>query len=192
MTIRLMIKKNQYYDSVFLMGVNKRLFEAEGVIESAVLMASEANKQTLTKMGVTDPQLDTATPNDLVVVISGEPQNSMDDLLEQFDQFLEGAATGKSRSSLHTLQDGLDVKPDATLAVISVPGEYAAREARLAVESGLNVFLFSNNVSLEDEIEIKRLAQDRGVLVMGPDCGTSILNGVGIGFANRCGRVRSA
>ncbi len=185
MTIHMMIKKNQYYDSVFLMGVNKRLSEADGVVESAVLMASEANKQTLAKMGVSDLRLDAATPNDLVVVIIGEPQSSMDSLLEQFDQFLEGAATGKSRSSLHTLQDGLDVKPDATLAVISVPGEYAAREARLAVEHGLNVFLFSNNVSLEDEIEIKRLAQNRGVLVMGPDCGTSILNGVGIGFANR-------
>lgn len=185
MAISLMIKKNQYYDSVFLMGVNKRLSEAEGVIESAVLMASDANKQTLTKMGVTDPRLDTATPNDLVVVIIGEPQSSMNDLLESFDIYIEGTAAGKSRSSLHTLQDGLDVKPDATLAVISVPGEYAAREARLAVERGLNVFLFSNNVSLEDEIELKRLAQERGVLVMGPDCGTSILNGVGIGFANR-------
>lgn len=185
MAVSLIIKKNQYYDSVFLMGVNQRLSEAQGVSESAVLMASEANKQTLVGMGIHDPRLEAAQPNDLVVVVASETQKVADDLLEHFDQFLEGAAAGKGRSSLHTLQDGLDIKPNANLAVISVPGEYAAREARLAVEHGLNVFLFSNNVSLEDEIQIKRLAQERGVLVMGPDCGTSIINGVGIGFANR-------
>lgn len=185
MAISLNVKKNQYYDSVFLMGVNKRLSEAEGVIESAVLMASEANKQTLAGMGIQDPRLEAALPNDLVVVVVSDSQATGDRLLEQFDQFLEGAAASKNRSSLHTLEDGLEVKPEANLAVISVPGEYAAREARLAVERGLNVFLFSNNVSLDDEVEIKHLAQERGVLVMGPDCGTSIINGVGIGFANR-------
>ena len=185
MATSLIIKKNQYYDSVFLMGVNKRLSESEGVIQSAVVMGSEENKQTLIEMGIQDPRLQTAQPNDLIVVVAADSQHTADQLLERFDQFLEVSAESKSRSSFHTLQDGLESKPNANLVVISVPGEYAAREARLAVERGLNVFLFSNNVSLDDEIEIKHLAKERGVLVMGPDCGTSILNGVGIGFANR-------
>ncbi len=188
MATSLRIKKNQYYDSVFLMGVNKRLSESEGVSQSMVVMASEANKQMLADLGIQDPRLQTAQPNDLIVVVSADSQKIADQLLEQFDQFLEVSAASKGQSSLHTLQDGLESKPNANLAVISVPGEYAAREARLAVEKGLNVFLFSNNVSLDDEIVIKRLAKDRGVLVMGPDCGTSIINGVGIGFANRVRR----
>ena len=185
MATSLIIKKNQYYDSVFLMGVNKRLTEAEGVTQSVVVMASDANKQTLVDLGFNDPRIQAALPNDLIVVVEAGSQNTADQLLEKFDQFLEVSAASKVQSSLHTLQDGLEAKPNANLAVISVPGEYAAREARQAVERGLNVFLFSNNVSLEDEISVKRLADERGVLVMGPDCGTSILNGVGLGFANR-------
>ena len=148
-------------------------------------MASDANKQTLVDLGFNDPRIQAALPNDLIVVVEAGSQNTADQLLEKFDQFLEVSAASKVQSSLHTLQDGLEAKPNANLAVISVPGEYAAREARQAVERGLNVFLFSNNVSLEDEISVKRLADERGVLVMGPDCGTSILNGVGLGFANR-------
>ena len=188
MATSLMIKKNQYYDSVFLMGVNKRLTDVEGVTQSVVVMASEANKQTLTDLGYQDPRLQTALPNDLIIVVEAVSQKIADQLLEQFDQFLEVSAASKGQSSLHTLQEGLEVKPNANLVVITVPGEYAAREARQAVERGLNVFLFSNNVNLEDEIVIKRLAKERGVLVMGPDCGTSILNGVGIGFANQVRR----
>ena len=188
MATRILIKKNQYYDSVFLMGVNKRLSESDGVTLSVVVMGSEPNKQTLADLGFQDPQLRTAQPNDLIVAVETDDQNTADKLIEQFDSFLEVSAASKVTSNIHTLQDGLEAKPNANLAVISVPGEYAAREARQAVERGLNVFLFSNNVTIEDEIAIKQLASQRGVLVMGPDCGTSIINGVGIGFANRVRR----
>src|SRR6185312_8404405 len=74
--------------------------------------------------------------------------------------------------------------PDARIAVISVPGEFAAAEARQALVEGLHVFLFSDNVSLDDEVQLKRAARERDLLLMGPDCGTAILNGVGFGFAN--------
>jgi len=188
MPSRIMIKKNQYYDSVFLMGVNKRLLEFDGVTLSVVVMGTDPNKQTLADLGFHDPQLLTAQPNDLIVVVESDRQNTADKAIEQFDSFLEISAASKVTTNIHTLQDGLKAKPNANLAVISVPGEYAAREARQAVERGLNVFLFSNNVSIEDEIAIKQLANQRGVLVMGPDCGTSIINGVGIGFANRARR----
>ncbi|HWR66478.1 MAG TPA: acyl-CoA synthetase FdrA [Bellilinea sp.] len=188
MPTRVLIKKNQYYDSVFLMGVNKRLSESDGVALSVVVMGSEPNKQTLADLGFTDPQLLTAQPNDLIVAVESDSQNIADKLIEQFDSFLEVSAVSKASSNIHTLQDGLEANPKANLAVITVPGEYAAREARQAVERGLNVFLFSNNVTIEDEIAIKQLASQREVLVMGPDCGTSIINGVGIGFADRVRR----
>jgi succinyl-CoA synthetase alpha subunit len=188
MVLELIVKKNQYYDSVFLMGVNKRLSEAEGVRQSAVVMASETNKRALVELGITDPRLDAAGPNDLVVAVLADTREVASRVVEQFDQFLNASTDKKSRTHLRTLQDGLEARPDANLAVISVPGEYAAREARQAVERGLHVFLFSDNVSLEDEISLKKLAGERGVLVKGPDCGTSIIGGVGLGFANRVRR----
>ncbi|MCK5827694.1 FdrA family protein, partial [Candidatus Bipolaricaulota bacterium] len=72
------------------------------------------------------------------------------------------------------------------LALISVPGIHAAREARQALHRGLHVMLFSDNVTVEDEIALKDDAIDRGLLMMGPDCGTAIINGAALGFANAC------
>jgi succinyl-CoA synthetase alpha subunit len=82
------------------------------------------------------------------------------------------------------VDEALYRQPHSNLVVISVPGEHAAREARKALEHGLNVFLFSDNVPVEDELALKQYAQERKLIVMGPDCGTSIIAGVGIGFAN--------
>lgn len=178
------IRKNQYYDSLFLMGVNKKLLDQPGVMQTAVLMGSPANKTLLADIGIFSQEIDAASPNDLVVAMVAESQQVIDQILGKFDQFLEVAGEGKPVSNLRSLQDGLKAKPNATLAVISIPGEYAAHEARKALEVGLNVFLFSDNVPIEDELELKTLASEKGLLLMGPDCGTSIINGKGIAFAN--------
>jgi FdrA protein len=82
------------------------------------------------------------------------------------------------------LGEALERQPESNLAVISVPGSYAAQEARKALEHGLNVFLFSDNVAMEDELALKHYAQERRLIVMGPDCGTAIVAGIGLGFAN--------
>jgi FdrA protein len=178
------IRQNQYFDSLFLMGVNKKLLDQPGVKQTAVLMGSPANKTLLADIGVVDVQIDAAGPNDLVVAVIAESQQVIDQILGKFDLFLETASEGKPVSSLRTLKDGLTEKPNANLAVISLPGEYAAHEALKALEAGLHVFLFSDNVSLEDELELKTLAAQKGLLVMGPDCGTSVINGKGLGFSN--------
>ncbi len=102
----------------------------------------------------------------------------------KLDEYLLGGVQAASTSNPHSLQEGLALKPNAGLAVISVPGEYAAREARQALEAGLNVFIFSDNVSIEEELALKQFAAGKHLLVMGPDCGTSIIGGTGIGFAN--------
>ncbi len=185
------VRKNQYYDSLFLMGVNKRILDQPGVTQSAVLMGSDTNKTLLADIGLDLAGLKDAGPNDLVVAVVGESQMVVDDTLNRFDKILNSGSAPRSKSSLHSLQDGLTAKPDSNLAVISLPGEYAAREAHKAIESGLHVFLFSDNVSIEDELELKTLASGKGLLVMGPDCGTSLIGGKGIGFANavRKGRI---
>ena len=178
------IRKNQYYDSVFLMTVNRRISEAKGVQQTAVLMGSPANKQLLLDIGIQDGQIDAAQPNDLIVAVIAEAHGVVKDVLGRLDEWLNAVQESAPVSQVHTFEDGLAVKPHANLAVISVPGEYAAREARKALQAGLHVFLFSDNVSIEAELELKQLAAQQGLLVMGPDCGTSLIGGVGIGFAN--------
>ncbi|MDH7486641.1 MAG: acyl-CoA synthetase FdrA [Anaerolineae bacterium] len=179
-----LIRKNQYYDSVFLMGVNRRISEVKGVQQSAVLMGSQANKELLAAIGIRDAQIDAAQPNDLVVAIVAETPQIVEDVLGRLDEWLQPAVEGAPVSARRSLEDGLASKPNANLAVISVPGEYAAREARKALEAGLNVFLFSSNVPIEEELRLKELAARRGLIVMGPDCGTGLIGGVGLGFAN--------
>ncbi|MGD2155612.1 MAG: acyl-CoA synthetase FdrA [Anaerolineales bacterium] len=178
------IRKNQYYDSLFLMGVNNRLSKAAGVQQTAVLMGSEKNKELLVDIGIQDPLIDAANPNDLIVAVVAKTQAVVEIVLGDLDQALQVLADGAPVSIWHTFEDGLAQKPEANLAVISIPGEYVAREARKAIESGLHAFIFSSNVTIDDELELKRSASQKNLLVMGPDCGTSLISGVGIGFAN--------
>lgn len=178
------IRKNQYFDSVFLMSVNKHLSDEKGVEQTAVLMGSDGNKKLLTELGFDNPQIQSAQPNDLIVTLVAGTEESVQNALGKLDGFLQGGTTAETNNLVFTFEDGLKVLPRANLVVISVPGEYAAEEARKALTKGLHVFLFSDNVSLEDELAIKTLAKEEGLLVMGPDCGTSILHGIGIGFAN--------
>ncbi len=178
------IRKNQYYDSVFLMSVNARMLKVKGVQQTAVLMGSTTNKKLLLDIGIQAPEIDLAEPNDLVVAVIAESEKIVSDVLGNLDGWLISTQEGSPVPQLHTLEDGLAVNSNATLAVISIPGEYAAREARKSLEAGLNVFLFSGNVVIEEELELKKLAKDKGLLLMGPDCGTSLIGGKGIGFAN--------
>lgn len=178
------IRKNQYFDSVFLMMVSKRISDAKGVQQNAVLMGSAGNKGLLSSIGIQDTQIDAAQPNDLIVAVIADTPQIVNDVLDKLDEYLQGGVQGASASNLHSLEDGLAQKPDTNLVMISVPGEYAAREAHKALESGLNVFLFSDNVSIDDELDLKRIAVEKNLLVMGSDCGTSLIGGVGIGFAN--------
>jgi FdrA protein len=178
------VRKNQYYDSVFLMRVNKYLSDIGGVQQSAVLMGSERNKQLLADIGIQDTQIDAAQPNDLMVAVIAENPEIVNEVLRKLDDRLQSVAEHLPATRVHTLGEGLAQQPNANLAVISVPGEYAAPEAYKALDAGLNVFLFSDNVPIEDELKLKQMAAQRNLLVMGPDCGTSLIGGVGIGFAN--------
>ncbi len=178
------IRKNQYYDSVFLMGINKILSEAPGVEQTTVLIGTEANKRLLADIGVADPEIDAADPNDLIVAVIAESTAVVEDVINGFDETLKAMVARSPVSNIRTLEAGISHRPDANLAVFSIPGEYVADEARKALESGLNVFIFSSNVPLEEELELKQIGKANSLLVMGPDCGTSIIRGLGIGFTN--------
>ncbi len=178
------IRKNQYYDSVFLMGVNKRLSQAEGVLQTAVLMGSDTNKQLLVDIGIHGDEIAKAQPNDLIVAVIGESAQVVDSVLGGLDHALNAIEEKEPGSRIRSLEDAIAEKPYANLAVLSIPGEYVLREAKKALENGLNLFIFSSNVPMKEELELKELGAEKDLLVMGPDCGTSILGGTGIGFSN--------
>lgn len=178
------IFKNQYYDSVFLMRLAKNLGDETGVEQAAALMGTEKNKELLAAIGVTGGGINTASPNDLVVALVAADQAQVDQLLSEVDERLHRSSVATSLTSHPSFDSAIEARTTSNLAVISVPGQYAAREARKALDKGLHVFIFSDNVPVEQEVELKQFAQEKGLLVMGPDCGTSILGSIGIGFSN--------
>jgi FdrA protein len=117
-------------------------------------MGSPANKQLLLDIGIKGPEIEAAQPNDLIVAVIADSMEIVNQVLGNLDGWLNALQESAPVSELHTLEDGLAKKPTANLAVISIPGEYAAREAKKALEAGLNVFIFSGNVSIQDELEL--------------------------------------
>ncbi len=187
MTVKTRIKRSEYHDSVTLMLVAKELAKLPDVTDAAVVMATEANKGILKEAGLLTADVEAATPNDLVVAVSAS-NGVADTALAQAENLLKkkggGGAGGADGLGPKTLRAAVKSTPGANVAVISVAGRYAADEARDALRQGLHVLLFSDNVSLDDEIALKRYARDHGLLLMGPGAGTTILNGVALGFAN--------
>jgi succinyl-CoA synthetase alpha subunit len=183
---RIIVQKDSYYDSVFLMLINRDVKEVEGVRDAVVSMGTQVNLELLSDMGLTNEEVDAATPNDLIIAVDAENEEAADSAVETARSLLKKKSSGAGGSAYQptSLAAATEVMPDANLAVISVPGSFAAREARKALNAGLHVMLFSDNVPLEREVELKRLGQERGLLVMGPDCGTAIINGIPLCFAN--------
>ena len=184
MSASIRVKQREYYDSVRLMRTAEMVRRQEGVQEAMLVMATESNKQLLEAAGLPAGEAAQATPNDLVIAIVAKSEEAAERAMEEAERLLKERAAAGERHVYRTLTSALGAMRGGNLALISVPGEYAAAEARRALESGLHVMLFSDNVSLEDEVSLKRLAQEKGLMMMGPDCGTAIINGAGLGFAN--------
>ncbi len=189
MPVKTLIKASQYHDSVTLMLVARELTKLPGVLDAAVVMATEANKAILKEAGLLTPAMEQATANDLVIAVSadvGAAEMALAESEKLLQKKTEGSQ-GEAEFRPKTLRSAVKATPQANVAVISVAGRYAAAEAWDALRHGLHVLLFSDNVSLEDEIALKTYARDRGLLLMGPGAGTAILNGVALGFANVVG-----
>ncbi|VTR57671.1 membrane protein FdrA [Serratia fonticola] len=185
MSIRIVVKNNTWFDSVSLMSISTKANKLEGVEQAFVAMATEMNKGVLENLGLLTPELEAAKNGDLMIVIKG----ASDEANEATLQAIEALFTHKDKGGRHearyaTLASAKTHIPESNLAVISVNGLYAAREARQALENDLNVMLFSDNVSIEDELALKQLAHEKGLLMMGPDCGTAIINGTALCFGN--------
>ncbi|SDZ04162.1 acyl-CoA synthetase FdrA [Tindallia californiensis] len=185
MTLKSHVKKNAYYDSVVLMQVTKELKKTEGIQEVIVGMGTDLNKELAENLGLLTEEIKNATANDFFVTLEGEETIDMEDILLKIKTLLNQKKTsGGEDYRPATLRSAMKVMPEANLAIFSIPGEYAFDEVKKALEQDLHVMLFSDNVSIEEEKELKELAQEKGLLMMGPDCGTAIINQTPLAFAN--------
>ena len=188
MPISVSIKANLYKDSVALMRIGQIVLAREGVQRATLLMGTPANKAILASSGLFASELEAARPGDVMISVDAETDDLVAAAIAEIASQLEGEVkqtAGEVESiPLRSIAMGRARSAEAALVQISVPGMYAAAEAMKAVRQGMHVFLFSDNVPLEQERAVKALARKKGVLVMGPDCGTAIIRGVPLGFAN--------
>jgi succinyl-CoA synthetase alpha subunit len=187
MITRNIIRENLYLDSIMLMSLSGTLKELEGVDEASVIMGSEANKRILESIGLLTDEGRGAGPGDLIIAFRAGKNSILEEAENRAHELLAGRLPGARDSGSiipKSFETAAALLPDANLTLISLPGEYAGREAMKALDSGRHVMIFSDNVPLETEIALKKRAQQLGLLVMGPDCGTAIINGTALGFAN--------
>jgi len=187
--MRVLVRKDAYFDSVVLMLLGRDLKSRPGVTDAVVAMGTGMNLGLLASMGCSVADLADATPNDLVIAVDCVDPALAEATLAVAEAALTrrkgpAAPAGQRVHEPTTLVGALEQLPGANVAVISIPGAYAAREARRALDRGLHVMLFSDNVTLDDEIALKAHARAKGLLLMGPDCGSAILNGKPLCFAN--------
>jgi len=201
MALQASVRSNLYKDSVALMRIAEEVRAATGVARATLLMGSEANKAILEQAGLFSDALRPARAADLMVLVEDAEDHDGSRVaaaLQLAERLLAGKAAasqpGVQQISPQSMAMAVAAADEAGhksgLAQISVPGAYAAAEALKAIKAGLDVFLFSDNVSLQQELAIKQLARAHGRLVMGPDCGTAIVGGVPLGFANQVRRGR--
>ena len=185
--IKTIIEKGAYYDSVALMNIAKQLNALKGVKDSAVVMATKENKGIIKASGLLTAEIQRAGDNDLAITVrvfsAAVAKKAMKTAHELLKKKVSPEKSGGGQKSA-SLDKALEDLGGANLAIISVAGRFAAQAAADCLEKGLNVMLFSDNVSIADEIALKKTALKKGLLVMGPDCGTAIINGAPLAFAN--------
>lgn len=185
MPVRSRIKPSAYYDSVTLMLMQREVRSLPGVREAGAVMGTEANKELLREAGLESSEARAAGANDLILAVDAEDEQAADAALDRAEGLLVQRRTTPSDEGYRpkTVASAARLL-GANLALISVPGRFAAGVAKEALAAGLHVMLFSDNVPLDAEVELKRAGAGRGLLVMGPDCGTALLGGAALGFAN--------
>lgn len=189
------VRKNTYFDSVTLMLISSHIGAVDGVEEAAVMMGTDHNKELMIHAGLITPeQAGEFTANDMVIGIRAASEEAVQKALETLQAEFEKkneTAEENAHFTARNLEGAVRSLGSPNMCVVSLPGKYAKREAMKAMKNGMHVLLFSDNVSIDEENELKDYAVEHGMLMMGPDCGTAIINGTALGFANvvRRGRV---
>lgn len=192
MLLKNIVRKNVYYDSATLMLLSSKIgSNVAGISCVAVMMATDMNKELMKAQKLLTDEGLSAGPSDLIFSLRAENEADILEAMRFSDEMLNSRAQnsdGETGTFVKSTDAALKNYPNAALAVVSLPGIYAYREVRKLLMANKHVLLFSDNVSIEEEVELKDLALERGLLMMGPDCGTAIINGVGLGFSNKVKR----
>ena len=188
------VRRGFYLDSVALMRTSASLSGSEGAETVALMIGTPSNLAILDEAGLLTEAGRTAGPDDLVLAVRAESEEALGAALDEAEERLvdaaaaEGPAGRGAAARSPGVRAAREALPGANLAIVSVPGPFAAREARRALAAGLHVLVFSDNVPVEEEVALKREARARGLALMGPDCGTAIVAGTPLAFANRVRR----
>ncbi|MEZ5837960.1 MAG: acyl-CoA synthetase FdrA [Geminicoccaceae bacterium] len=186
-----LVRKGFYLDSVGLMRMSREIAGMDGVEDAALMMATPANREIMRHAGVLAAEGDMAAASDLVLAVRARDEAVAHQVLREAEALLDRPRRSNAEAAQwrpRSLRAAQAARPSLNLALISVPGEYAVAEARKALGRGLDVMIFSDNVPIGDEVELKTEARAMGRLVMGPDCGTAIIGGAPLCFANRVPR----
>jgi len=189
-SLHVRVQRNCYQDSVRLMQISEKIKTMPGINKAFAIMGTESNKATLARGGFDLSLMKDASPNDILFMVDAQTEGDAARALDRFQTLVDEVRKSgeESRHAVASIETARALLQQASLALISVPGEFAAYEAHKALRAGLHVQIFSDNVPLEEERKLKLLGQKLGLLVMGPDCGTSIIGGTPIGFANAVAR----
>ncbi len=181
------VKTGIYYDSITLLNLQKELSQCPGIKDAAVVMGTSVNQAILRQAGLWAEAFSKAGSDDLLMSLSASEEQFATKALEIAEASLKKSKFSSGSNEEYrprSLGSAAKMLPQANVVLISLPGRFAGAETRKALEQNLHVMLFSDNVPLEQEIELKKLAQAKGLLLMGPDCGTAIIAGTGLGFTN--------
>lgn len=184
--IKTQIRRGVYYDSARLMQLQRSLAGLPEILDAGVVMGTDSNKELLAHIGLNTPEVQASKPDDLVVVVKSESDKAAEDAIGKVDELLAARKSEVDQEYMpRSMETASQMLPDAGWVIVSVAGRYAAGVTREALRLGKHVHLFSDNVSVEDEIALKTQAREAGLLVMGPDCGTAMIGGMGLAFANK-------
>jgi len=182
------ISKNTFRDSVYLMRLSNTVRGFEGIIEAEVIIGTDHNKKFLQSGGLWSDKIEKeAGANDLIIAVRAENEEKAEKAIQgTLDELNKSVESENLLGEFvpRTFETAKKNLPGANLVLISIPGRYVEREANQILDAGLNMMIFSDNVPLEAEVALKKKALEKGLLVMGPDCGTAIINGVPLAFAN--------
>lgn len=187
------IKKNSYQDSINLMLLTNEVSTIEGINKIQVMMATPSNKDLFKGAGLYTDELEAAESSDMAIVLDTEDEGKLQEVEERVEQYLNDQSISGAKETFETVRTwskAVETLPTANVALISVAGEFAADEGDKALDNDLHVFMFSDNVPIEDEVRLKKKAKEKGLIFMGPDCGTGILDGVPMAFANKVDKGR--
>ncbi|MDR2157023.1 MAG: acyl-CoA synthetase FdrA [Clostridiales Family XIII bacterium] len=193
MFVKTVVQKNTYYDSIQLMRIAGDLSRRPGVVDIAVLMGTAQNKAGMGNGALRTDAVEAATANDLFIVVQAEREEAADEALALAQEMIVGAGSatpGRHIPEAYSWDSAIAQQKESNIALFSLPGAYVRTEAEKALDAGLHLMIFSDNVPVKDERALKIKGREKGLLVMGPDCGTSIINGAALAFANAVRRGR--